>query len=212
MGVAHRPFLQQMTHAASSGQPAFSWSAELLPLQWKIGVQSVAAYFLWKAYTPIVSVYHGVETGAQMGMTMQAIATIQMLALAWIQTRVPRIGSLLAASKRDEARGLFRWMFLSCMAVYIAGSLAFLLLVLVLRRLSLGSRARTCRRLRSSCLASPSPLPLLPPSPSAVAVNALHNTALQRVSFCPRWASTVCSADAALPSQIRAVEDVLAAW
>lgn len=133
VGIAQRPFLERLSAAAGSGPSAFSWSAELLPLQWKIGVQAVAAYFMWKAYTPIVSVFHGTQLGAQMGMTLTAIATIQMVALAWIQTRVPRIGALLAAARHNEARGLFRWMFLSCMGVYVAASAAFLALVLVLQ-------------------------------------------------------------------------------
>ena len=133
IGFAQRPFLQGLTTAVNPGRSAFSWSAELLPLQWKIGVQAVAAYFLWKAYTPIVSVFHGTELGAQMGMTLQAIATIQMVAMTWIQTRVPRIGALLAASQPEAARGLFRFMFISCMGVYVAASAAFLGLVLVLQ-------------------------------------------------------------------------------
>ena len=132
VGVAHRPFLQQLTSAASAGPSAFSWTNELLPLQWKIGVQAVAAYFLWKAYTPIITLYYGLELGGRMGMTMQAISTIQLVALAWIQTRVPRIGALLARTEYDSARGMFRWMFASCMGVYVAGSAAFLALILVL--------------------------------------------------------------------------------
>jgi len=133
VGVAHRPFLNQLTRAASSGPSAFSWSAELLPLQWKIGVQAVAAYFLWKAYTPIVTLYYGLELGGRMGMTMQAISTIQLVALAWIQTRVPRIGAMLARTDYDAARRLFRGMFASCMTVYAAGSAAFLALILILQ-------------------------------------------------------------------------------
>lgn len=133
VGIAYRPFLSGLMHSARSGPAAFSWTAELLPLQWKIGVQAVAAYFLWSAYQPIVMKYHGPEIGGRMGMTMQAISTIQLVALAWIQTRVPRIGSLLAQSQPEAAQALFRRMFASCLAVYAAGSAAFLILILILQ-------------------------------------------------------------------------------
>jgi hypothetical protein len=132
VGVAYRPFLQRLTVAAQSGPSAFSWSAELLPLQWKIGVQAVAAYFLWTAYTPIISHYYGLELGGRMGMTLQAISTIQMVALAWIQTRVPRIGSLLARGNDRDARGIFRGMLAACLGVYVLASAAFLVLILLL--------------------------------------------------------------------------------
>lgn len=133
VGVAQRPFLQRLTAAVGTGPPAFSWSTELLPLQWKIAVQAVAAYFLWKAYTPIISLYHGLTLGAQMGMTLQAISTIQLVALAWIQTRVPRIGALLAQGDDRQARAIFRRMLAACMGVYLAGSAAFLALILILQ-------------------------------------------------------------------------------
>jgi O-antigen/teichoic acid export membrane protein len=131
--VAYHPFLQRLSVAARSGPSAFSWSAELLPLQWKIGVQAVAAYFLWTAYTPIISKYYGLELGGRMGMTLQAISTIQLVALAWIQTRVPRIGSLLAHGDDREAQQMFRSMLAACMGVYVAGSAAFLALILILQ-------------------------------------------------------------------------------
>jgi hypothetical protein len=131
--VRFRPFLQQMTATAGSGPAAFSWKAELLPLQWRIGVTSVASYFLWTAYTPIVEKYHGLVVGGSMGMTLSAIATMQMVALVWIQTRVPRLGALLARAQGEEARRLFHRMLITCLAVYSASCGAFLILVFVLR-------------------------------------------------------------------------------
>jgi len=133
VGISSRPFLSRLQVAATAGPSEFSWRAELLPLQWKIGVQAVAAYFLWTAYTPIISQYHGLELGGRMGMTLQAISTIQMVALAWIQTRVPRIGSLLARGDDQNARSVFRGMLAACMGVYAAASSAFLALVLLLQ-------------------------------------------------------------------------------
>jgi hypothetical protein len=133
VGVAYSPFLQRLKVAATSGPSEFSWMAELLPLQWKIGVQAVAAYFLWTAYTPIVSKYQGLELGGRMGMTLQAIATIQLVAMAWIQTRVPRIGALLAHGEYREAQSMFRSLLAICMGVYGLGSAAFVTLIVILK-------------------------------------------------------------------------------
>ncbi|MBL8850079.1 MAG: hypothetical protein JNG89_10360 [Planctomycetaceae bacterium] len=133
VAVTFRPFVRSMLAAIGAGPAAFSWGAELLPLQWRIGVTSVASYFLWSAYTPLVAKYHGLEIGGRMGMTLTAVSTIQMVALVWIQTRVPRIGALIARSQQEEARRLFHRMLASCLAVYVAGSVAFVGLVLVLR-------------------------------------------------------------------------------
>jgi hypothetical protein len=125
---------EMMAAAADDNETALSWKDEVLPLQWRIALQSLAAYFLWQAYTPIIFKYHGPELGGRMGMTLNAISTIQMVALAWIQTRVPAIGRLLSLREFGASRALFRRVFVLCLAVYAVGGGALLLLAMALRQ------------------------------------------------------------------------------
>jgi O-antigen/teichoic acid export membrane protein len=128
----YAPLLGDLTSTARVGPPKLSWETELLPLQWRIAVQSIAAYFLLQAYTPIIFKYHGAELGGRMGMTLSAISTVQLVALAWIQTRVPQIGRLISERRTDASRQLFLRVLRVCMGVYAIGSAAFLVLLLLL--------------------------------------------------------------------------------
>jgi hypothetical protein len=112
---------------------ALSWKDELLPLQWRIAVQSIAGWIALQGYTPIIFKYHGPVLGGQMGMTWTALTTIQMTAVAWIQTRIPEMGRLISERRLDESRSLLRRLIIASVGVYVAAAACFLLLILILQ-------------------------------------------------------------------------------
>lgn len=127
-----RPFLASLVSAGSPGPPLLSWQRELLPLQWRIAVQSIAAWFALQAYTPIIFKYHGAVVGGQMGMTWTAITTIQLAAYAWIQTRIPQMGRLISEGRLKESRRFLRRVLSVSMGVYLLAAAAFWLLIVLL--------------------------------------------------------------------------------
>lgn len=133
--VLHRfaPFWASLLSARDERAAApFSWKRELLPLQWRIAVQSIAAWFALQAYTPIIFKYHGAVVGGQMGMTWTAITTIQLAAYAWTQTRIPEMGRLISEGRAEESRRFLRRLMAATLSVYVLASSAFLLLILLL--------------------------------------------------------------------------------
>jgi len=132
VAVRFRPFFADAVAAGRQGPPSLSWGEELLPLQWRIAAQSVAAYIVMQAYTPIVFKFHGPVLGGQMGMTWSALSTLQLVALAWLQTRVPQIGRSIAQRQFDSALKLFWSVVRLALGVYVVGGIVFLGLVTLL--------------------------------------------------------------------------------
>lgn len=129
----YRPFLSTMLSSAEAGAP-LSWKSELLPLQWRIAIQSVTAYLLFQLFTLIIYAYHGAAEAGRMGMTWNVLSTLQLIAYAWIQTGVPQLGRLIAEQQPRAARSYFRRLFAVCLAVYAAGGAALIVAVLAAAR------------------------------------------------------------------------------
>ena len=80
---------------------------------------------------PVTFRFHGEILAGQIGLTWQLLTTVQAASLAWIQTRLPRFGSLLAARNRSQLeREMFRASLLS-VVVFVGGMSAFFLTLYV---------------------------------------------------------------------------------
>lgn len=102
-----------------------NWRKEIWPLQWRLAIQSVCSYFATWFIVPVTFRFHGEIAAGQIGLTWQLLTTVQAASLAWLQTRLPRFGTLLAAKKHQQfEREMFRASFLS-IAVFLGGMVAF---------------------------------------------------------------------------------------
>jgi len=95
--VRYRRFFQGFWRPKDG--PRLNWWADLWPMQWRIAIGSVFGYFATNFLTPVMFHYHGSSLAGRMGMTWQLVTMLQTLALAWVQTRSPLFGVLVA--KRD---------------------------------------------------------------------------------------------------------------
>ncbi|MEZ6041055.1 MAG: hypothetical protein R3C20_11145 [Planctomycetaceae bacterium] len=123
--VCHRfrPFFESF-RAASSG-PQVQWRTEILPLQWRIAVQGI---LLWMAsQLPLLVIFRYDEEGraTQLGMTWTILTALQSASLAWIETRRPVFGSLIAERRFVELDRLFFRMTRFSMMGMVAGTGAF---------------------------------------------------------------------------------------
>lgn len=106
-----------------------NWKTEIWPMQWRVGTSGIVNYFAFSLFVPVMFRYHGSIIAGQMGMTWQIMRAIQGLAIAWVVTKVPTYGRLIA--KKDYTcldRYWFRCSFISVI-VMVAGALAFWLLI-----------------------------------------------------------------------------------
>ncbi|MCA9071360.1 MAG: hypothetical protein KDA84_20675, partial [Planctomycetaceae bacterium] len=76
--------------------PTVSWQDEIAPLQWRLALQTGSSALAMSSLTLVLFDYHGEAAAGRMGMTWSALKSLQWGALAWVYTRVPKFGMLIA--------------------------------------------------------------------------------------------------------------------
>ncbi len=119
------PMLRQLGSAADDNH--LDWKTEIWPLQWRLAIQSICGYFATWFIVPVTFRFHGEVLAGKIGLTWQLLTTIQAASLAWVQTRLPRFGSLLASKNHKQLDSqMFRTSLIS-LGVFIGGLAAFFL-------------------------------------------------------------------------------------
>jgi O-antigen/teichoic acid export membrane protein len=86
--------LTEMTKSAS-----IKWKTEIWPFQWRIALSWLSGYFIFQLFTPVLFAYRGAVEAGQMGMSISVANALMGIAIAWINTKAPGFGSLVA--KKD---------------------------------------------------------------------------------------------------------------
>jgi hypothetical protein len=107
----------------------FSWARDVLPKQWRVAVMGAAFHLATQFLTIIVLTFHTAAEGGRLGMTLSITTAIQMLALAWVQTKYSLISGLHGQGDREEAGTLWRQTAVVSCALLVT---AFTLLTVVL--------------------------------------------------------------------------------
>ncbi|MCA9047256.1 MAG: hypothetical protein KDA89_00910 [Planctomycetaceae bacterium] len=113
----------------SRAEQVLDWRQEILPLQWRIAVQGMV---LWAAtHLPLLYVFRGQQTGdaARLGMTWTILSALQAASLAWIETRRPRFGTLIAEKKYSLLDSEFFRMAIISIGLMLAGAITLLAFV-----------------------------------------------------------------------------------
>jgi len=125
--IEHRAFIHQLLSNRISEQ--IHWLAEVWPFQWRLGISSLSGYFVFWLFTPVMFYYQSPQVAGQMGMTLTMLAVIEATSFAWINTRMPQFGVLIAQKRYDELNQLFRQLLRITLSV--AGTLSLLLFILI---------------------------------------------------------------------------------
>ncbi len=127
VAVRYRSFFNAFRSPPEQDQ--VDWKHEILPLQWRIAVQGI---LLWLANSmPLLLIFKDRPEGeaAQLGMTWTILTALQGASLAWIETRRPVFGALIAARKFRELDQLFFRMTRLSMLIMTAAVICFSLTV-----------------------------------------------------------------------------------
>jgi hypothetical protein len=95
----HRAFRDLAEYRAATN---LSWKAEVWPLQWRIALSWLSGYFIFQLFNPLMFRFAGPEEAGRMGLSLSTTGAISAIALAWISTKYPLFGVLIA--KRDFAK------------------------------------------------------------------------------------------------------------
>ena len=87
--------------------PGLSWRREIWPFQWRIGISWISGYLAFQLFNPMLLVARGPVVAGQMGMALQIFSALNSGAMAWITTKVPTYGRLIARGQRKELDALF---------------------------------------------------------------------------------------------------------
>ena len=97
--------------------------SEVWPLQWRLAVSGLTGFVTFALIVPVIKAYHGAELAGRMGMTWTLITAVQAASLAWVQTRVPLFGMLIAKNDFRELDRVFWKLTLISFAALSAGAI-----------------------------------------------------------------------------------------
>lgn len=91
-----RTFLKDLFCYDMNAGKSISWRAEIWPLQWKIALSWLSGYFIFQLFTPVLFAYRGAIEAGQLGMSFSIVNALMSIAMAWMSTKAPRFGTLIA--------------------------------------------------------------------------------------------------------------------
>ena len=126
----YRPFFQSLLAIRSDAD--FDWKNEVWPLQWRLAVQSMFGYFAMHIFTLVVWRYSGRSVAGRFGLTWNILIALSAGAFAWVDTRRPMFGTLIAARNyKSLDRHFFRLTAISTTVLIVSGT-AFCVAVAIL--------------------------------------------------------------------------------
>ena len=116
----------------------FRWTRDVLPKQWRVAVTGAAFHLATQFLTIVVLTFHTTAEAGRLGMTLSITTAIQMLALAWVQTKFSLISGLHGRGDREQAGTLWRHTALVSCGLLVAAFTSLVLLIAVLPLLERG--------------------------------------------------------------------------
>jgi O-antigen/teichoic acid export membrane protein len=84
-----------------------NWWQEVWPMQWKIALSWISGYFTFQLFTPVLFAFYGAAVAGQMGMSLSISSALTTVAIAWVQTKAPLFGQLIARRQFVELDKVF---------------------------------------------------------------------------------------------------------
>ena len=99
-------FFQLSRNIPAEFPHSFNWFEEMFPLQIKVAISAVSAFFAFNIITPLTFVILGAETAGQMGVTLSMIFAILSLSTVLVSTNFHNLGLLASQKKFKEMDNL----------------------------------------------------------------------------------------------------------
>ena len=124
----HRKLLHGLLKHAV-GVWGISWSKEIWPFQWRVAITWASSYFILQLFNPVLFAYTGPATAGRMGMSLNICSSLAALSQAWINTKAPRFGTLVATRQTDELHNEFTKAAIQSTILLLGMQLVFLLVL-----------------------------------------------------------------------------------
>ncbi len=132
--VRHRDFFTSF-RALPLPNDGFSWSRDVVPMQWRVAAISVAHYLASQLFVLVVLGREAAEAATdagRLGPTLTITTAIQMLALTWVQTKFSLVSAHHGAGEREQAGTMWRQTALISTALLCLALGTLILLITIL--------------------------------------------------------------------------------
>lgn len=129
----YKSFILQMLSSNNLFSNSISWFKDIFPLQWKIALSWVSSYFLGYLFVPLLFHFSGEVIAGQMGLSLKITGYVYLFSMAWINTKIPKFGSLISSKKFSKLKRLFYQSIKSSLTASFLSSIALILLLLLLQ-------------------------------------------------------------------------------
>lgn len=136
--LSKRPALLEA--ACKSTKHDLSWSSDIWPLQWRVGLSWLSGYLLTQIYTPVLFHYQGAVVAGQMGLSLTVANMLGLLAQSWIARNIPAMAQAAAKGEWEVLDHLFRRDTMVSSAAYLAGMVLFCLAHTFISQTAYGGR------------------------------------------------------------------------
>jgi hypothetical protein len=147
-----RSFFTQYLNIDSQDS-TFAWMREVVPVQWRVALITASFHFATQFFTIIVCTFHSDSEAAPLGMTLSISSAIQMVALAWVQTKYPLVAIHHGKGDRETAGTLWRQTAVISTILLVTGFAALVAIVLFLPNVKPGLETRFLEPLQVILLA-----------------------------------------------------------
>jgi hypothetical protein len=124
LGWRHGAFFRALRAVEITAR--LSWRQEMLPMQWRIAASWACGYFVFQLFTPVLFNYQGAIVAGQFGLAWALVNAVSNVSTAWINTKVPQFGALIARREFAQLDQLAWRAALGAVAVAAFGALAAL--------------------------------------------------------------------------------------
>jgi O-antigen/teichoic acid export membrane protein len=106
-----------------------SWSKEIWPFQWRIGISWMSGYLLFQAVVPIVFRLAGPAEAGKYGFTMALVNVVATISSSWATSKLPQYGMFVAQRDWLSLRSLWRAATFQSLCAAFLGSAMMLSLI-----------------------------------------------------------------------------------
>lgn len=111
------------------GEWGISWKEEIWPFQWRVAITWASTYFILQIFNPVLFAYTGPVTAGRMGMSLNICSSLAALSAAWINTKAPRFGALVATRQTAALHAEFTRSTIQSTMLLLSMQVAFLLVL-----------------------------------------------------------------------------------
>ena len=79
-----------------------SWSREIMPLQWRLGISQITGFATYSLFVPITFKFIGPGAAGQVGLSWTLVDSMTMVASMWLTVKFPSMGAMAATRDWKE--------------------------------------------------------------------------------------------------------------